>query len=196
MNTYLAIITTVLVLTQIIRVAQNHIQLRRQNIIFKKQLGDLANMDVQKEDFEIQRKAYKLIVEWLGKKAHTYETCKYNYPNKELLRMTNQEALNMFVACTTLDCEHCKECQDKPKFNEMKDMVISALEKQIPKKPIKIFYDEQDDDDWYDEKYTYQCPLCKENEVGWYSKEICEWIYQTAHCERCGQAIDWRNEDE
>jgi|BioPla2DNA2_1021312.scaffolds.fasta_scaffold101410_2 hypothetical protein len=65
MNTYLAIITTVLVITQIIRLAQNHIQLRRQNIIFKKQLGDLANMDVQKEDFEIQRKAYRLIVEKL-----------------------------------------------------------------------------------------------------------------------------------
>jgi hypothetical protein len=25
-------------------------------------------MDVQKEDFEIQRKAYRLIVEWLGNK--------------------------------------------------------------------------------------------------------------------------------
>ena len=65
MNTYLAIITTVLVLTQIIRVAQNHIQLRRQKIIFEKQLGDLADMEIQKEDFEIQRKAYRLIVEKL-----------------------------------------------------------------------------------------------------------------------------------
>lgn len=65
MNTYLAIITTVLVITQIIRLAQNHIQLRRQKILFKKQLGDLADMEIQKEDFEIQRKAYRLIVEKL-----------------------------------------------------------------------------------------------------------------------------------
>ena len=68
MNTYLTIITTVLVLTQIIRVAQNHIQLRRQKTIFEKQLGDLADMEIQKADFEIQRKAYRLIVEWLVNK--------------------------------------------------------------------------------------------------------------------------------
>ena len=65
MNTYLAIITTVLVLTQIIRVTQNHIQLRRQKTIFKKQLGELTNLEIQKEDFEYQRKAYRLIVEKL-----------------------------------------------------------------------------------------------------------------------------------
>ena len=68
MNTYLTIITTVLVLTQIIRVTQNHIQLRRQKTIFEKQLGDLADLEIQKEDFETQRKAYRLIVEWLGNK--------------------------------------------------------------------------------------------------------------------------------
>lgn len=44
MNIYLAIITTVLVVTQIIRVCQNHIQLRRQHILFKKQLGQLTEM--------------------------------------------------------------------------------------------------------------------------------------------------------
>lgn len=65
MNTYLAIITTVLVLTQIIRVVQNHMQLRRQKTAFEEQLGNLANMDIQKKDFETQRKAYRLIVEKL-----------------------------------------------------------------------------------------------------------------------------------
>ena len=69
MNTYLAIITTVLVLTQIIRVTQNHIQLRRQKTIFKKQLGELTNLEIQKEDFEYQRKAYRLIVEKLEKEG-------------------------------------------------------------------------------------------------------------------------------
>jgi len=69
MNTYLAIITTVLVLTQIIRVTQNHIQLKRQKTIFEKQLGDLANIEIQKEDFEYQRRAYRLIVEKLEREG-------------------------------------------------------------------------------------------------------------------------------
>jgi hypothetical protein len=65
MNTYLAIITTVLVITQIIRVTQNYIQLRREKTVFEKQLGDLANIEIQKEDFEMQRKAYRLLAERL-----------------------------------------------------------------------------------------------------------------------------------
>lgn len=69
MNIYLAIITTVLVVTQIIRVCQNHIQLRRQEILFKKQLGQLAECEPTKEDFETQRKAYRLIVEHLEAKG-------------------------------------------------------------------------------------------------------------------------------
>jgi hypothetical protein len=69
MNIYLAIITTVLVVTQIIRVCQNHIQLRRQNVLFKKQLGQLADCEPTKEDFENQRKANRLIVEYLGHKV-------------------------------------------------------------------------------------------------------------------------------
>lgn len=63
MNIYLAIITTVLVVTQIIRVIQNHIQLRRQNILFKEQLGQLQ--DVTQEDFDVQRTAYRLLVKYL-----------------------------------------------------------------------------------------------------------------------------------
>ena len=65
MNTYLVIITTVLVITQIIRVTQNAIQLRRQNVLYKKQLKEVADLEIQKEDFEMQRKAYRLIVERL-----------------------------------------------------------------------------------------------------------------------------------
>ena len=68
MNTYLAIITTVLVVTQIVRVCQNHIQLRRQNILFKEQLGHLAECNPTEQDFENQRKAYRLIVEYLERR--------------------------------------------------------------------------------------------------------------------------------
>lgn len=63
MELYLAIITTVLVVTQIIRLLQNTIQLRRQQILFEKQLGQIE--DVTQEDLAIQRKAYRLIVDYL-----------------------------------------------------------------------------------------------------------------------------------
>ena len=69
MNTYLAIITTLLVVTQIIRVCQNHIQLHRQNILFKEQIGHLADCNPTEQDFENQRKAYRLIVDYLEEKA-------------------------------------------------------------------------------------------------------------------------------
>ena len=68
LNTYLAIITTVLVVTQIIRLIQNAVQLRRQNVLFKAQLKDLADMELTEKDFQTQRKAYRLIVEYLGDK--------------------------------------------------------------------------------------------------------------------------------
>ena len=65
MNVYLTLITTVLVLTQIIRITQNILYLRRQNVLYKKHLEELADLEITKEDFEYQRKAYKLIVEKL-----------------------------------------------------------------------------------------------------------------------------------
>ena len=69
MNTYLAIITTVLVITQIVRLIQNAVQLHRQNVLLKEQLGHLADCNPTKQDFENQRKAYQLIVDYLEEKA-------------------------------------------------------------------------------------------------------------------------------
>lgn len=68
MNTYLAIITTVLVITQIVRLIQNAVQLCRQNVLFKEQLGQLADCKPTEQDFENQRKAYQLIVDYLEEK--------------------------------------------------------------------------------------------------------------------------------
>lgn len=62
MNTYLTIITTVLVLTQIIRIVQNTISLFHQERELKKHIGWIKDNDIRREDFELQRKAYKLIV--------------------------------------------------------------------------------------------------------------------------------------
>lgn len=68
MNTYLCVITTVLVLTQIIRVSQNAITLHRQNVLFQKQCEEVRDIDIMKEDFETQRKAYQLIVDYFENK--------------------------------------------------------------------------------------------------------------------------------
>ena len=63
MNTYLTIMVTVLVLTQIVRIVQNTIQLRRQYKLFQAQLGQLD--DITQEDLDMQRRAYRLIVDYL-----------------------------------------------------------------------------------------------------------------------------------
>ena len=67
MDKYLAIITTVLVVTQIIRVVQNTIQLRRQTRMMKARLDKLD--DVTNEDLQMQKEAHKLIVEYLREKT-------------------------------------------------------------------------------------------------------------------------------
>lgn len=49
------------------------------------------------------------------------------------------------------------------------DLAIEALEKQIPKKPVK-----------------YECPVCKDS-VGYKFGES----YMMPYCENCGQKLDW-----
>lgn len=61
MNTYIAIIGTFLAVCEIIRVIQNHINLRRQRKIFEESCGDLSS--VTERDLQTQREAYRLIVE-------------------------------------------------------------------------------------------------------------------------------------
>ena len=68
MNIYLAIITTVLVLTQVIRVVQNTISLHKQSKAINAELNRLGK--VEDEDIETQKEAYRLIVSRLR-----YEEC-------------------------------------------------------------------------------------------------------------------------
>ena len=66
MDKYLVIITTVLVITQVIRVTQNAISLHRQNTLYDRQLKELKDLELKKDDFEMQKRAYRLIVERLS----------------------------------------------------------------------------------------------------------------------------------
>lgn len=67
MNTYLTIMVTILVLTQIVRIIQNTVQLRRQYKLFQAQLGQLD--DITQEDLDMQRRAYRLIVDRFERKG-------------------------------------------------------------------------------------------------------------------------------
>lgn len=59
MNTYLVIITTVLVLTQIVRIVQNTLQLHRQNVLIRRELKTLSDAEVSAADFARQREFYQ-----------------------------------------------------------------------------------------------------------------------------------------
>ena len=65
MTIYLTIITTLLVITQVVRVVQNHISLHRQEEAIKKDLLWIKDNEITEKDFETQKRAYELIVEYL-----------------------------------------------------------------------------------------------------------------------------------
>ena len=61
MTTYLTIITTVLVLTQLVRITQNHISLKRQEAQLQKNIEWIDAEYPSKEDFENQREVMRLL---------------------------------------------------------------------------------------------------------------------------------------
>ena len=67
MTTYLTIITTILVLTQSIRITQSHISLFRQEKKIKKTVGWLKDNDVSERDFKVQRQVFYMLYDKLKK---------------------------------------------------------------------------------------------------------------------------------
>ena len=65
MNTYLTIMVTVLVATQIIRIVQNAINLYRQRDVIQKQIGWIQDTYPTDDDFENQHECYRLLRKWL-----------------------------------------------------------------------------------------------------------------------------------
>lgn len=90
--------------------------------------------------------------------------------------MTNEEAI------AELKTSYCTECSAAIENNTCYEneceifLSIEALEKQIPKKPIKA----------KGENLDWLCPVCGEW-VGWVDALTWE---KEHHCE-CGQKIDW-----
>ena len=90
--------------------------------------------------------------------------------------MTESEAIKMLEI--QKPAYGCKEYK-KPLMYAY-EMAIKALEKQIPKKPIKS------ENQVVRYVNTYYCPTC---ELGITGTNIAKWCYH------CGQAIDWSDED-
>ena len=68
------------------------------------------------------------------------------------------------------------------KTDELKTTILSALEKQIPKKPIKLPESEQH----IRHTDTYRCPTCGGNFSG---TGIADYCYH------CGQRLDWGKQE-
>lgn len=71
MNTYLTIMVTVLVTTQVIRIIQNAVQLHRQNKLISKELervGEVTDYDITR-----QRRVHELLIAYLERKLREME---------------------------------------------------------------------------------------------------------------------------
>lgn len=87
--------------------------------------------------------------------------------------MTNKEVKNNFVQ-NLAENAYINMCSAE----EMK-IAIEALEKQIPKKPLK------QECDFFD--FNLVCPECKNYIVNVWNKRE----YKPNYCHYCGQALDW-----
>ena len=65
-------------------------------------------------------------------------------------------------------------------FESALALAISALEKQIPKKPLHMHK-------------NYYCPICKED--GWMLWDDAVPNDMDKYCGKCGQAIDWSDDE-
>ena len=93
--------------------------------------------------------------------------------------MTNEEAKALFEE----DMKDGKCSNDCPECNA-RERAISALEKQIPKKPIgKI-----------DPMFGDSCIVCPNCENTVIVNPFTHSIFK--HCPNCGQALDWRDTNE
>lgn len=87
--------------------------------------------------------------------------------------MTNKEVKNNFVQ-NLAENAYINMCSAE----EMK-IAIEALEKQIPKKPLK--------QEFYFLDFRLVCPECKKSIVNVWNKAE----YKPNYCHYCGQALDW-----
>ena len=82
--------------------------------------------------------------------------------------MTNKEAIEQLRERLAITDYR----QQIPEYYEAIELAVEALEKQMPKKPNKL-----------------NCPHCSFNGI-----DNSWWVFD--FCPKCGQAIDWSDEDD
>lgn len=90
--------------------------------------------------------------------------------------MTPEEAIDFISNKIQIDVRFCSD-DDINKTETALKLAISALEKQIPKKPIPT----EEQNIRYVMNYT--CPSCGKHFIG---------TGIANYCYHCGQALDWR----
>ena len=90
----------------------------------------------------------------------------------------------------SMGCNKIKALYNIPLKNM--EMIVQALEKQIPKKPNKTI-----DLSWRVRKEAHTCPVCHYylTEVHFIAPQKIESNKKITYCETCGQAIDWSDEE-
>lgn len=109
--------------------------------------------------------------------------------------MTNEEALDWLDQFTNNIIQTDIDTRKRTFALQAITSIKTALEKQIPKKPIDDFSTHAiyDDDGNYLEQLdiiTFRCPIC--NHIlasGEINRTDCVEIH---YCENCGQTLDWR----
>lgn len=110
--------------------------------------------------------------------------------------MNKQEIEKMLDGLKRMRIAMFNYCIDGERIKPFLDTAISALERQIPMKPI-----EEEEEKQYSEEYglfNILCPVCN-NYIGYYTEAMYkpEYIYMR-YCNECGQRIDddWSGDDE
>ena len=78
MDKYLVVITTILVVTQVIRIIQNTLSLYKQNKLFEAEMGQIS--DITDSDLKRKMEVDKLLIELLPRILETYEESEKEQP--------------------------------------------------------------------------------------------------------------------
>lgn len=99
--------------------------------------------------------------------------------------MKIEEAKALLIDCTDLICRECNDrhrgCKKQKSYPDFASTVLAALEKQIPKEPIR----RERTLDGGGTTYWHICPSCKNRGL------LDRWHRQLKHCPHCGQALKW-----
>jgi transcription initiation factor IIE alpha subunit len=99
--------------------------------------------------------------------------------------MKIEDAKALLIDCTDLICRECNDrhrgCEKQKSYPDFASTVLVALEKQIPKEPIR----RERTLEGGAITYWHICPSCKNRGL------LDRWHRQLKHCPHCGQALRW-----